>query len=87
MGGDGKEDKNSENFVEICMNFNELERDLGKSLNFVAQNRSLGGGRNSWKSGGKFPKKWSWGAPTISDGRVMELSISPFNQPKTYSRN
>ena len=41
-----------------------VRRDLGKSLNFVAQNRSLGvgsGGGNSWKSGGKFPKIWSWG--------------------------
>ena len=41
--------------------FERIGRDLEKSFNFVTQNHSLGGGRNSWKSGSKFPKIWSWG--------------------------
>ena len=50
--------KKSEKFSGIMHEFRRIGKDLGISLDFIAQNRSFGGG-NSWKLGGKFSKKWS----------------------------
>ena len=69
MGGVGKYEKKSGNLVELCPNFEELGGIWENPQTLSPKIVDWGGG-NSWKSGGKFSKKRSWGAPTIRDGRV-----------------
>ena len=44
-----------------------------KTVTFFQNSELWGGGEgDSWKSGGKFPEKWSWGTK-IRDKRVHEI--------------
>ena len=73
MGGVGKYKKKSENLVELCTNFEELGG-IWEYHQILSPKIVVWGG-DSWKLGGKFSKKWSWGGTTIRDGRVL---YSPF---------
>ena len=61
MGGVGKWNKKCSKTPKICMNLKELGVILRNPKNLFLKIVVWGGG-NSWKSGGKFPEKWSWGA-------------------------
>ena len=69
MGGVGRCNEKSGKLVEICTNFEELGG-IWECHQILSHKIVVWGGGNSWKLGGKFPKKWSWGGTTISDGRV-----------------
>ena len=60
------------NLIEIELNYLKIICDFDKFWSYVIimlyndgffyTNFIIWGGGNSWKSGGKFPEKWSWGA-------------------------
>ena len=60
VGRGGKCYEKSGKLVEICTNFEELGG-IWEYHQILSPKIVVWGGGNSWKLGGKFPKKWSWG--------------------------
>ena len=61
VGRGGKCYEKSGKLVEICTNFEEL-RGIWEYHQILSPKIVVFfGGGDSWKLGGKFPKKWSWG--------------------------
>ena len=71
MGGVGKNDENRANFAQVCTNLKEVGGFSGGQeivgAKIIVWEVGWGGG-NSWKSSGKFSKKWSWGGGYNSGG-------------------
>ena len=74
MGGVGKLNKKYSKTPTLCTNLKELGVILRNLRNFLLKIVVWGGG-NSWKLGGKFPEKWSWGETTIREGRVRYVNF------------
>ena len=53
--------------MELCTNFEELGG-IWENHQILSPKIVVWGGRNSWKSGGKFSKKRSWGALQLERG-------------------
>ena len=86
MGGVGKNEEKSGNLAKICTNFKELGRILESHEIFCLKIVVWGGG-NSWKSGGKFPEKWSWGGDYNSERESIKYKILTFfNRKLVYKK-